>query len=368
MSSNRSVSRSERARERARELAKEQAKERAKERTKQITAFLGRMPIEGAPLQVVRNLQRLGFKIEVAEELAASFDRSFWWYTVALRSESLRGRQDREARKAHKLAKTALRLLERHQPRLSEYNATVHALLKTFQVLNTLKRTGASSYVSPLMRYGITEHTVRMATGLPPPPCDRPRCSKRDTQCFCRCKIWPEGTACTIDAFAEFDYPSVPLASTWDPRAHNWTGATGLLRLYIARFDPAARPAKKGPPEPPYDQELMDDLCCDYEEITEKRARYYISIWRRVLATVLEAYSLQFLDTDNRIKRYESYIADQRKRYGHVFLPRGVGDPWTQPRSPRKRVLTKSTLAREKLLKSQLARRKLEYELFVGGT
>jgi hypothetical protein len=232
-----------------------------------------------------------------------------------------------------------------------------------------LKSPRANAYVSPVMRFGITDQTVRMATGQRPLRCRQPRCGNRSQPDFCRCKIWPEGEASIIDPFAEFDYPRVPLQSILDPRLYSWSGAAGLLRLYAARFDPKARTKKRGPPEPAFDQDLIDDLCSIYEDISGKPARHDTTSWTATQSAMLEVYGLEFLGyTENRIKRWEQLRDYQRKTYGVVCLPRGVDDP--APNIPRKggRVLTKSVGRREKKLKSQLAKLQLENELFVGGT
>ena len=88
-------------------------------------------------------------------------------------------------------------------------------------------------------------------------------------------------------------------------------------------------------PEPRYDQLLIDKLCRTYEDATDRKARHDIRTWRTVLTAVLDIYGLQFLDTENHLKRFENYKAGQRKKYKLGSLPRGFEDPWSGP-LPRK--------------------------------
>ena len=339
------------------------------ERDKQLIAFKARMPIPEGRSNTLSILERVGIAHDKAPVLADGLDNSFGWYYWALRGEPIRARQDAMARKVHKLANKGLRLLQRQKSQLVKYNAVVLELVAALQDLNRLKCATACGYVSPVMRYGITDQTVRMATGQGPPPCRYPGCRNKPKHSFCPCMIWPKGDASTIDAFGAFEYPRVPSERSLDPRAYKWARAVGLLRLYSVRFDPNTWASKKtGGQEPRYDQLLIDELCRAYEDATGRKARHDIRMFRTVLTAVLDDYGLQFLDTENHLKRFENYKAAQRKnKLG--FLPRGVQDPWSGPLTRKgSRVLTKTVMAREQVLRAQFVRQQLENELFVGGT
>ena len=338
--------------------------ERAKERDRHLKVFLASEPTAMAATEVTRRLERLHLKRTLAQKLAEQFDASVRRYSDALHGERVRAEHDVVARKAHSLAKKALRELERIKVSLPKFVAAASALTQTLKNMNSLKSAATSEYVLPIMRYGIVEQTVRMATGQLPPRCQHPACPRLLERVFCRCKVWPSGSATSIDAFAEFEYPRVPSEHSLDPQAYGWAGAVGLLRLYIARFDPGSWKNKKGPSEPCFDQALVDELCRTYEEESGGGARHDISAWRHVFTNVLEVYGLQFLDTENRLKRYEAYMADQRKRYGSQFLPRGVSDQYFPLPPLRGRLLTKASRERERSLKSQLVRQQIEFELF----
>jgi hypothetical protein len=178
------------------------------ERDKQLIAFKARMPIPEGRSNTLSILERVGIAHDKAPVLADALDNSFGWYYSALCGEPIRARQDAMARKLHKLSYQGLRLLQRQTFELVNYNAVVPELAAALQAVNKLKCASACSYVSPVMRYGITDQTVRMATGQGPPPCQHPSCRNKPKDFFCPCMIWPEGDASTIDAFGVIRIPS----------------------------------------------------------------------------------------------------------------------------------------------------------------
>lgn len=345
--------------------SKECRLELEKLRALRINSFKQRMPIADPAARLCGGLVKAGLDVNQAEEMANDVEEIVdWYWRAVVGEERYRTPQDKLARELHQLAKKAVMHLDRRKPPPEH---VIEKIAKGIDKLNALKYPTANEFVSPVMRFGITEETVRMATGRRPRSCQRCRPGNQSQAAFCSCMIWPEGDANTIDPFDKFDFPRVPKQSSLDPREYEWRGAASLLRLYKARFNPTAWPNKKGPPEPPFDQDLVDNLSSSYEDITGKVARTSSNSWNAIFGAIVEFYGLDFLNlTITRTKRWETYRDYQWSTYGFLYLPRGVRDPAPKTRPQSGRVVTEAVKRRDRAVHAQLMRLRLECELFMG--
>lgn len=332
--------------------------DRKEERRAQLQRFKLDYPALEAENEVLRACKKMGMSADDASLFAADVTRHVKKYHAAVTyGVELRARQNALARNIYKQAKKAIRLRSRQGAPPKGYDEVVDDIVRDLRAIDGLKCASAHRYVSPLMRFEITDHTVRWATHRRPPACQHPGCPHRGAQMQCACKNWPQGSPQDANALAEFEYPRCAKLHELDPRRYPAAAQVGLLRLYEAKCDPRKLSrGRRGPPELVEDQDLIDDLCESFKATTGKSANHDCTRWRSLLSTILEAYGLDYLVlTDNRLKRYESYRAQQMGEYGRISLPRRVRAPDTMAGKPR-----------ENSLKSQLYLLRVESEVFMG--
>ena len=275
-------------------------------------------------------------------------------YHAAMSLQAMKAEHDVIARRIFRKAGKALRLLHRKGHGNEKYRSLAESVHVDLLLLRSLKCTSSSPYVCPLMRYGFAGQSLRKALGRPPPPSIHGRCRRHN----CPCRKWRAGLPDYFDVFEEFECPVPADVADLDPLSHTPSKAEAMLRLCHLCFKPGRWPhrPRRGPPEHAEDQDAIDLLCSAYERTGGQHASHDNTRWTAILENCLAMMGLDYLGTENRLKRFEKLRAEQRRRFGAIEHPRGM------------RINDKMPLKKqEKSIRGQYSLGFLAQELFMGG-